>query len=83
MSVDPYDGERTYQHGEFCECEGILYRASCSGKAMIGIAPNQTTIGNFWIKDEDISDLDSENEQLSDDVEPTDSLSGVVRGLNP
>ena len=51
--MDIYDAEKTYKHGETCSYEGKVYSASCSGKAMTGIAPIDDSIGSFWIIDEE------------------------------
>jgi len=48
--------DKTYQHGELCKNKnGVTYRASCSGKAMLGIAPDATSVGNFWVEEETLN----------------------------
>ena len=56
MTINTYDDEKTYKHGEFCEHNGVTYRASCGGSSVVGIAPDDNSIGVFWIVDEDTTD---------------------------
>ena len=48
MTINTYDDEKTYKHGEFCEHNGVTYRASCGGSSVVGIAPDDNSIGVFW-----------------------------------
>ena len=54
--IEIYNEDKTYQHGELCKNKnGVTYRASCSGKAMLGIAPDATSVGNFWVEGETLN----------------------------
>ena len=43
--MDIYNAEKTYKQDETCLYEGIVYRASCGGAAIIGIPPIEDSIG--------------------------------------
>tara|TARA_Y100000768_G_C23871269_1_gene630579 strand:- start:130 stop:321 length:192 start_codon:yes stop_codon:yes gene_type:complete len=48
-----YNAEEIYKHGDKCMLDGVVYRATCSGNAIQYIAPDENSIGTFWIVDED------------------------------
>ena len=81
--MDIYNAEKTYKQDETCLYEGIVYRASCGGAAIIGIPPIEDSIGTFWIAEEDT--ISSEQVEIVNASAPfeEDDTQGVVHGLNP
>ena len=55
--INTYNEDKTYQHGDLCEdSNGVTYRASCTGRAMRGIALDADNIGTFWLLEEETLD---------------------------
>jgi hypothetical protein len=58
--AQPYDASKTYKHRELCLDEnGTMYGASCSGRAMQGIAPDSENIGHWWLAEETLEEAEA------------------------
>lgn len=81
--MDIYNAEKTYKQDETCLYEGIIYRASCGGAAIIGIPPTEDSIGTFWIVEEDT--IKGEQVEIHNANAPFEEkeAQSVVHGLNP
>ena len=52
-NMKTYNAEEIYKHGDKCILDGVVYRAACGGRAMQYIAPDENSIGTFWLIDDD------------------------------
>ena len=52
-NMETYNAEEIYKHGDKCILDGVVYRATCSGRAMQYITPDENSIGTFWLIDDD------------------------------